>query len=789
MNRSTNTSFSGPHVNNSGGVSDPAPSASSSSSAGQQREGVVGSVLDLYDSAILYCRNTSSGSVANAEQESLQIFQQLQWGVENFQRSSGGVNNQDGRFVMQDDFPDDLLEECDVGPRPFRQPIFPNAALVSMNLKMNTENTSATGSNTNPTSSSRDNGALLYAEILMMYNKGLVYHFSRADYGEAMKNYEAVDFTLSKLMPQLSPPLLAAAASAQQHQLSLVLYQKLMELRMRANNNMGQITYMLGLEDTAQTHFEAALVFAKCIACEEASNELKLDTANVLSNWCRVHYMSGNISDDVHQGLEEVLRIRSSILGWKHRDVASAHYNLGVAKYSNGFSDDALSHLFSYLQVAAQEAKEIKEASARIGSECLNLVSKQPLDPIPALIYILLVKNEHKGDEIAQELVRGLRSLQEKRADVGPQGPEVASVLNFIGTLLFHQQDYEHALLFFQEELRLEENLIFNKDDDVSISVTCNNVGRILQELNRLPEAKHYYHRALKAHYGDCIEEWCASPKGQMFCPLKWNSDHLQELPNSTIQLYSAVWYNLGLIHDKLGFFGEATNSFQVSLGLRRAMLGPNHADVACLLYNIGVLQMEQQMLQEATASFREALRIRQISPVSGHLNDCHVIQTLKKLASLYKAKGNIGGALETLHEILTIQKSLVTSTAGAGDSLTKTKETGATLRDIAELYHAEGKLESAAAVAQESIGLFRKIQIATAGTFDFVACTEELVAGLLLLGSLNHEICMPDTARQLFQEASAMIRQVSTYFPTTELDAMHEVTLILSSVHCAPQA
>ena len=574
MNRSTNTSFSGPNVNNSGGLLDPA--SSSSPSAGQQHGGTVGSVLDLYDSAISYCRNPSNGSAANAEQESLQIFQQLQWGVENFQRggSGGGVNIHDGRFEMQADFPDDLLEECDVGPRPFRQPIFPNTALVSMNLQMNTDNTSASG-----VPNDRDNGALLYAEILMMYNKGLVYHFSRAGYGEAMKSYEAVDFTLSKLMPQLSSPLLA-----QQNQLSLVLYQKLTELRMRANNNMGQITYLLGLEDTAQTHFEAALVFAKCLACEEASNELKLDIANVLSNWCRVHYMSGDISDDLHKGLEEVLRIRSSILGWKHRDVASAHYNLGVAKYSTGFSDDALSHLFSYLQVAAQEAKEIKEDSTRIGSETLNPVSKQPLDPIPALVYILLVKNEHKDDEIAQELVRGLRSLQEKRADVGPQGPEVASVLNFIGTLLFHQQDYEHALLFFQEELRLEENLIFNNVDDVSISVTCNNVGRILQELNRLPEAKHYYHRALKAHYGDRIEEWCASPNGQLFCPLKWNSDHLQELPNSTIQLYSAVWYNLGLIHDKLGFYGEATNSFQVSLGLRRAMLGPNHADVACLL-------------------------------------------------------------------------------------------------------------------------------------------------------------------------------------------------------------
>ena len=174
--------------------------------------------------------------------------------------------------------------------------------------------------------------------------------------------------------------------------------------------------------------------------------------------------MSGDIHDRVHQGLQEVLRIRSEALGWDHMDVASAHFNLGVAEYARNCPDAALTHLFNYLKVTAQQAKEAKESGTIKESDSL-------LDPIPALIYILLVKNEHKTDEISQELVRGLRSLQEKRADVGPQGPEVASVLNFIGTLLFHAKDYEHSLLFFQEELRLEENLVFH-EDDVSISVT-----------------------------------------------------------------------------------------------------------------------------------------------------------------------------------------------------------------------------------------------------------------------------------------------------------------------------
>lgn len=727
--------------------------------------------LNLFASAVSIWKN-SRGAVKDATNtlsEEEQLSLQLQWGSEKLQGASATASH---CILAHPEYPDTYHEdECDVGPRSFRLPIFPEATLFHCDA-------------------SQYPLVIVYAEVLMMYNRALLHH-SHSEYGEAMRLYEASALTLSNLLPEGGNPCPATL-------LTQDLYKHLLEVCFCVQNNMGQITYMLGLEETAVDHFEAALLCAnrRMEVGGTTLDSLRLNYAVILSNWCRAHWMSGDINDQVHQGLQEVLNIRSEVLGWDHVDVASSHFNLGVAEYARNSSQSAVSHLFSYLKVAAHQAKKAKELNG--SSTKKNQVHQ--LDPIPALIYILLLKNEHKPDEVSQELVRGLRSLQEKRADVGPQGPEVASVLNFIGTLLFHQKDYEHALLFFQEELRLEENLVF-VEDDVSISVTCNNIGRILQELSRLNEAKFYYHRALKAHYGDRVEEWCASPQKQLFCPIQWNLKHLQDLPQSTMQLYSAVWYNLGLIHDKLGSYGQATNAFKVSLGLRRTMLGPNHADVACLLYNIGVLQMEQSMLQEATASFREALHIRQMSPSTGHLNDTHVVQTLKKLASLHKAKGNITGALETSFEILNIQKvsasasntvqaSVATCDSNRSESVIRNKDVGVTLREIAELYHTEGNLVLAVKLAQDSIEVFRGGQLVAQGTMEYVAYTEELVAGLLLLGSLFHENCEPTSARQLFQEASAMISQVSRYFPScTELDAMQEVTEILASTHCAPVA
>merc|ERR1712232_1278171 len=131
--------------------------------------------------------------------------------------------------------------------------------------------------------------------------------------------------------------------------------------------------------------------------------------------------------------------------------------------------------------------------------------------------------------------------------------------------------------------------------------------------------AIEYYHRALQNEYGDDIKQWKSCSKGASGVSQNMPCD--KNLPPSTMNLYSTIWYNLGLIHDRLGSCIEAINAFQMSLGLRKAMLGVDHADVACLLYNIGVLQMEQQLLKEATVSFREALRIRRVV-ATGQLND-----------------------------------------------------------------------------------------------------------------------------------------------------------------------
>jgi len=670
----------------------------------------------------------------------------------NFSTTSGATSS---KCSLEQDIgaaPDLYQEdECDVGPRILRTPIRTDDSCVQ-------------------------NGLLL--EAIILFNKGLVYH-SKDNVAEARQLYEVVVFTVQTLF---SGQVCAAAA---------------MELAMRSYNNLGLLHYCEGNETLAISSFETSLHFAKYLA--DFSKNYRLEYANVLSNWCRTHWMRGDISEILYQRLREVLRIRTRILSWDHLDVAASRYNIAAADYARQDGQKAAAHLLQYLSIAAHRS---------------SVQSLDDIDALPALIMLLLIQNEDKNDHASQELVRGLRALQEKRHDLGPNTLEVASVLNFVGTSLFHLQDFEHALIFFQEELRLEDKSFsedaLGADESNSISVTCNNIGRILQELGRFQEAINYYERALQGEYGDIKAVTHASIKDSSVASAAEiahsSSQHNAASPadpSSPINLYSTIWYNLGLIHDKLGSHNEAINAFKMSLELRRAMFGPDHSDIACLLYNIGVLQMEQGRLEDASASFREALRIRRVD-ATGQLNDQHVIKTLEKLASLHKAKGNIYRALEATREILAVQE-----VSAEYDPATRVKEMGIMLRSVAELYQDANDLYKAVEVAKECVQMLRRAvearscanKSAINGVSELImierfACVEQFASSLLLLGSLYHELGEPIEASKFLQEAATVVYNAKAQaelcppgLRPSALFALQEVTASLAICHCAAVA
>jgi tetratricopeptide (TPR) repeat protein len=559
-----------------------------------------------------------------------------------------------------------------------------------------------------------------------------------------------------------------------------------MELAMRTHNNLGLINYVEFKHEISIASFEVAICFAKQLSV--LSNDYKLEYATTLSNWCRVACVWGDTSDSVYEKLRQIVDIRAAILPWDHPDLAIAYYNIAVVEYSRRNNADAVSHIVKYLDIA----------SYRSDVQKIN-----DLDKMPAIIFHLLIQNESKCDEISRNIVQMLLTLQVKRQNGNCSPLELASILNLIGSLLFKQREFENALVFFCEELKLEEKAYFSEDSlsweqTTALCVTCNNIGRIMQELGRFPEAMTYYKRVLQAEYGDIDQVTPSSITSSNLRTELIGVANASQLPLAAANLYSTVWYNYGLVQDKLALYDGAIRSFQISLKLRQDMLGHDHPDVACLLYNIGVLQMEQNQLDEAAVSLQETLRIRQTKRES-QLNDKHIMKALERLSSLFEAKGSFIKAINVLKSVILIQES-----SNEFDTITRSKKLGATFRCISEMLLSVNKLSPAIQAAYASVHHHRFVvhqqDIVPSDSINTilerVANIEQLISTLLLLGSLHYEMCEPILGKSVMNEAASITENITMSLSNTHdyecpvsLMVMMEVTSMLAVGCCAPEA
>lgn len=660
------------------------------------------------------------------------------------------------------------IYDSEVAPRLLMKPIFPTSNLFDSC----TQAIAPCGTNINS----------LLLEIVVIHNKGLVFQ-TKGQSLEAVQMYEFVSQSSQWMFELLS---------SRQHQGQCSTQLAVAALAMRSCNNLGVAHFISNNISHAECYFTLSVRFARQIA--SLSMEYAAEYATALSNLCRVQWRTLDRSSDlVLQNLETVQAVRTTALGCGHPDTAASVFNTAMALYARQDRTNASRRLLHYLALASSLSR--RSFDDRFHDEA-------KLDIVPALILLLLIQNENEDNELSRELVRGLRILQEKRQR--GSSPDVASVLNYVGTMLFHQEQFEHALVFFLEELQLEDKapLLARATECSSsspsvVSVTCNNIGRITQELGRFDEAVHYYKRSLEHWYGEELNLSSLNVKEQ----IEATNRKITACNNHStiVNLYSTVWYNLGLILDKLCSYDEAMVAFEMALALRQALVGRNHPDIACLLYNIGVLQMENKRLVDASASLSKAITIRRAG-ISGQLSDLYLIKTLEKLSKLHQKAGNIPKALDSLQEMISLQE-----TTPELDEISREEAMGVALASISDLQLTLNQLDASAESAARSVQKLHGVLQTMASNSGSKQCfgphsndrttvVEHLISSLLLLGSIYHELCDP------LQAQSAMVQAKQLAFASKEewngqsgepssLHAICEVTTLLSQSCAAAQA
>lgn len=511
------------------------------------------------------------------------------------------------------------------------------------------------------------------------------------------------------------------------------------------------------------------------------NNDQRLEKALVLANWCDLMIamepsaFESHQSEQLYNSLLEVLTIRSNLLPTNHVDVASVQYLVGVAEYKRGHLKAAELHFENFLESAH------------------SLDGGYELDSLPALVYLLLIQYDHdvdpSRDPMVAEITTGLHKLQASIHE-SKESANVASALNYVATLLFHYKDYENALLFFEEELRIEnKHALVGHGCSQTISVTCNNIGRIWQELGNYSASKQYYEKSLRCWYGkskitrlakgdvEGLSEDCLV--GNMVPPF--------EHSKNIISLYSTVWYNIGLVQDKLKEYAEALRAFQISLRLRRMAVGDSHPDIPCLMYNIGVILVEQEQIDEASKTFIATLQIRQQTN-KGHLSDSHLVKTLEKLANLQKAHGKIVDAIKTTEHIISLQEG--TSELNENELASAL---GSSYRHLAELYHTAGNMNASIEIASRSVAksafVLYQAKNNSGSTVNTITAVEHLTSSRLLLACLYYEVNEPLEAQSILQGAAASLEREYRSCPLATLAVLGEVTNLLAYGQCAPQA
>jgi len=259
-----------------------------------------------------------------------------------------------------------------------------------------------------------------------------------------------------------------------------------------------------------------------------------------------------------------------------------------------GNYDPALTYAEKSLQLTRKMSNQPRTGIA------LNIIS---------IIYMR--KGESvKAREYATRAVDIFRSIN------SPNGRKaLASALNNMGISYDMQGNYEKALDFYIQSLKIKEEL----DDKESIARSLNNIGVVLSSLGKNREALPYYTQAL-----DIKEE-------------------LGDRPGMASQ-----YINIGNIYKENNDLPRAMEFYRKALDIYRET--GNQSGIASVLFNIGSVEARADNLRAARSYLRRSLELRRQMGEKESL-----ARTLIELGGVYRRLRGYDQAVRILEEGLDI--------------------------------------------------------------------------------------------------------------------------------------
>ncbi len=258
-------------------------------------------------------------------------------------------------------------------------------------------------------------------------------------------------------------------------------------------------------------------------------------------------------------------------------------------------------------------------------------------------------------------------ALELYRGRYGALHPEIALALNDLAALI-RGHDPAAAEIALREAERTQRRL-FEGAAHAHLATTLANLGTLLHERGRLPEAERAFDEALavgRAVYG------AEHPK------------------------LAATLNNLARLRLDQGRYAEAEHGLREALAMQEHALGPEHAETANTLDNLGQALVMQGRSAEAEPLYQRALAIARARLGPRHTR---VARLLNNLGDTAQTRQDLPAAERFYREALALWREL----RGAGDP-----EVAATLHNLASLLDQRGQLAQAEQHEREAYALVR---------------------------------------------------------------------------------
>jgi tetratricopeptide (TPR) repeat protein/predicted Ser/Thr protein kinase len=268
---------------------------------------------------------------------------------------------------------------------------------------------------------------------------------------------------------------------------------------------------------------------------------------------------------------------------------------------------------------------EVGLAWGRVAEMLLARMHVVPLDrrraALDADIGVVLMRK----DENEAALGRLQRSLATYEQIVGPDDPQIVTVINNLASAHFQRGDYEASLVMFERQRASEAKTL--GPESVSVALTRGNIAGVQQALGRFDEARSGYASAAT------ILEKAKGP----------------EHPDVALALL-----NVAASEARAGAVDEALVHARRALAIREKAVGANNDLVAAALDVVADYEVMQDHLPVALAAHRRALAIYEANHGPQHPE---LTRSLHGVAEVLRKQGALDEAAVYLRRALAIDE------------------------------------------------------------------------------------------------------------------------------------